>query len=428
MPGHYVSLTWRHDPAIDAPAKYRRACEYRAFIPVRLAELSLGLEGSVAGVVSEAESAIRELSAGARPALAPLARLLLRTESIASSKIEGMQVGVRELARAEATVEAGGTAGPTALEVLANIDAMELAVNDAAITERFAVADMLAIHRRLMERTPNAERIAGQLRTSQNWIGGNDHNPCGADFVPPPPEEVSGLLDDLFGAINDDLLPPVVQAALVHAQFETIHPFADGNGRAGRALIHVVLKRRGIASAYVPPISVVLAAARERYIEGLTRFRADRVSEWVEQFAAAARAGAKLASGYLGQVQNLSAMWRAKLAAQARAPRADAAAWAVIDVLPAHPMITAPVAAAVTGRSKPQIYEALSQLESAGVLAPLSRSKRNRSWEAVGLVDLLAGIESGQRLSAEPIAYGEGNVPRDVLREGARTTRDVPLG
>jgi Fic family protein len=261
---------------------------------------------------------------------------------------------------------------------------------------------MVAIHRRLMERAPNAERIAGQIRASQNWIGGNDFNPCGADFVPPPPEHVQDLLDDLCGAINDDQLPPLVQAALVHAQFETIHPFADGNGRAGRALIHVVLKRRSVAPAYVPPISVVLAAARDRYIEGLTRFRGDRVGEWVEQFAAAARKAAKLATAYLREVQDLSAAWRAKLAARPAPPRADAAAWAVIDILPAHPMITAPVAAAAAGRSKPQIYEALDQLEAAGVLVPLSAARRNRSWEAVGLLDLLAGLESGQASRLSP--------------------------
>jgi Fic family protein len=307
-----------------------------------------------------------------------------------------MQVGVRELARAEAKVEAGGNAGPTALEVLANIDAMELAVNEAAEAERFTIAEIVAIHHRLMKRALNAERIAGRIRTTQNWIGGNEYNPCGADFVPPPPEEVSGLLDDLCDAINDDRLSPLVQAALVHAQFETIHPFADGNGRAGRALIHVVLRRRKVTVAYSPPISVVLAASRDRYIDGLTRFRADRVDEWVEQFALAARTSAKLATAYLRQVQELSAKWREKLAAQPASPRAKSAAWKVIDVLPRHPIITAPVATAATGRSKPQVYEALRQLQAAGVLIPLSESQRNRSWEAVGLLDLLAGLESGR--------------------------------
>ena len=118
--------------------------------------------------------------------------------------------------------------------------------------------------------------------------------------------------------------------------------------------------------------------------------------EWIEQFAAAARIAARLASAYVGQVQALSADWRSKLAGQAISPRADAAAWRVIDILPAHPMITAPVAAAATGRSKPQVYEGLRQLQAAGVLMPLSTSQRNRSWEAVGLLDLLSGLESGQ--------------------------------
>ena len=135
---------------------------------------------------------------------------------------------------------------------------------------------------------------------------------------------------------------------------------------------------------------------RDRYIEGLTDFRADAVAEWVVQFATAARGAAKLASAYLEQVRELSEVWRAKLAAQPASPRADAAAWRVIDALPAHPIIIAPVAAVATGRSKPQIYEALGQLQAAGVLIPLSESKRNRSWEAVGLLDLREGLEAGQ--------------------------------
>ncbi len=396
MPGRHVARVWTFNPTLDAPAKYRRACGYDAFIPAKLGELPLTLDAHVAGVASEAEAAIRELNTAAHPALAPLARLLLRTESMASSRIEGVATGVRELARAEARVEAGGKVGATTLEVLANLDAMQLAMDQATAVDSFGLSEITAIHRRLMERTINAARIAGRVRTSQNWIGGNDYNPCGANFVPPPPEEVGGLLDDLCTAINDERLPPLVQAALVHAQLETIHPFADGNGRAGRALIHVVLKRRRVAPAYVPPISVVLAGERDRYIDGLTRFRGDAVGVWIEQFAAAALRAARLAAAYLGAVRRLNAEWRAKLRSRPRPPRSDAAAWALMDVLPAYPVITAPVAAAACGRSKPQVYEAIEQLQTAGVLVPLSASRRNRSWEADGLLDLLERLEAGQ--------------------------------
>ena len=394
MPGHYLSLIWPSEPTMNAPAKYRRACRYDAFVPEFLAALPLHLEGTVAGVVSEAEDAVRALNAVAKPGLVPLARLLLRTESIASSKIEGMQLGVRELARAEARMESGRTPSATAREILDNIAAMELAVADAAAADRFGVSDIIAIHKRLMATAPNAS-IAGRIRARQNWIGGNDYTPCGADFVPPPPDDVPRLLDDLCAAVNHDLLPPLVQAALVHAQFETIHPFDDGNGRAGRALIHVVLRRRGIAPSYVPPISVVLSTARDRYIAGLTNYRADRIAEWIEHFASAAARSARLASVYLQAVAQLGEEWRAKLAA-ASAPRVGAAAWAIIDILPAHPMITAPVAAAATGRSKAPIYQALKELEEAGVLLPLSDSQRNQAWEAAGLLDLLAGLEAGE--------------------------------
>jgi len=354
----------------------------------------MSLPAETAGLVSDAEAAIRALNATAQPALAPLARLLLRTESIASSKVEGMQMGIRELARAEARMETGGKRSQTATEILANMAAMETAITEAAAAPRFGNEQTLAIHRRLMEHDLRRQ-IAGRFRTGQNWIGGNDYNPCGADFVPPPVEEVPRLLDDLAEAVNGDLLPPLVQAALVHAQFETIHPFDDGNGRTGRALIHVILRRRGVAPAYVPPISVVLARGRERYIEGLTGFRNDDVVGWIEQFATAAARSANLARRYLGEVESLMANWRERLK-QASAPRADAAAWAVIDILPAHPVITAPVAAAASRRSKAPVYDAMKQLQEAGVLIPLSTSKRNQSWEAVGLLELLEGLEGGE--------------------------------
>lgn len=394
MPGRSLKRTWRYDPALDAPAAYRRACTYEAFIPDELSSLQVHLDGQLAGLVSEAEHAIRQLNDEGGSALDPLARLLLRTESIASSKVEGMQLGVRELARAEAKAESGITPSPTALEVLANIDAMVLAVEEASEVDRFGLTEILAIHKRLFEGALH-RHIAGRVRTQQNWIGGNDHNPCGADFVPPPPEKVDRLLADLCEAIKDRTLSPLVQAALVHAQFETIHPFDDGNGRAGRALVHVILRRRGIAPRFLPPISVVFAGARRRYIDALTKFRGDSVEEWLEHFAAATVRAARLARAYVAATRDLQERWREHLRTAGRAPRADAAAWAIIELLPAHPMISAPVAAAVTGRAKGRVYEGIEQLVATGVLLPVSAGRRNRWWEAAGLLDLIARLEAG---------------------------------
>ncbi len=393
MPGRLIPQTWHYDPTLYAPASYKRACKYDAFVPDELASIAVLLDVQLSGLVSEAEHMIRQLNDEGGPALDPLARLLLRTESIASSKVEGMQLGVRELARAEARAESGITPSRTALDLLANIDAMVLAVDDAANAKRFDVAEIVAIHRRLLERSLHQD-IAGRIRARQNWIGGNDYNPCGADYVPPPPEEVARLLSDLCATINDETFSPLVQAALVHAQFETIHPFDDGNGRTGRALVHVVLRRRGIAPHFLPPISVVFAGARDRYIAGLVRFRGDGVDEWISHFAAATVKAARLGRTYIDEVRALQEHWREQLRETGNAPRSDAAAWAIIDLLPAHPMISAPVAAAVTNRAKGRIYEGIEQLVSAGVLLPLTSGRRNRWWEASGLLELIERLET----------------------------------
>lgn len=394
MRGQLVQAVWTPDGSIYAPARFRRPCRYDAFIPWSVADFNEPVPGELAGVISDAEAAIRALNDRARPALAPLARLLLRAESIASSKVEGLQVDARSLARAEAQADIGKALGPMVAEVLANIDAMELAVEEASGADELTIARVTAIHAALLARSPTPH-IAGKLRTTQNWIGGNDYNPCGAAFVPPPPDEVDRLLGDLAVFCNSDYLPPLMQAAVAHAQFETIHPFDDGNGRTGRALIHIILRRRNLAPAYVPPISVVLAADKDSYIDGLTRFREGDVADWLERFAAAAARGATLAQRYLEQVTELQERWREQVRQQLRL-RSDAAAWAVIDMLPAHPVITVPVAVVATSRSKSSTTVAVDELVEAGVLVPLSSSKRNRAWEAAGLLELLAGLEAGR--------------------------------
>ena len=363
MGGQLVRKIWEYDPTLYAPARYRRACSYETFLPDPLAALEVSLSGEVAGIISEAERAIFVLNQGAGVPLGPLARLLLRTESIASSKVEGMQVDARSLARAEANLDIGRRVGPEALEILANIDAMELAIERTANERVIEVSNIEAIHRSLMARNVHVA-TAGHLRNVQNWIGGNDYNPCGADFVPPPPGELPALLSDLCDFCNDDTLSPLVQAAIAHAQFETVHPFEDGNGRTSRALVQVILRRRGLAPAYVPPISVMLARHKERYIEGLTLFRRERVSDWVRVFAEAAAAAAQLASHYAGRVIELQRSWRERLAQQVN-PRSDAAAWPIIDALPAHPIITTSVAATATGRTRPAVANAIEQLDHA---------------------------------------------------------------
>ena len=400
MRGELLRRTWTYDPTHYVPPRFRRACRYEVFIPEGLAEFTEPLTSDLAGAVSDAETAIHQLNGRSVPALAPLARLLLRSESIASSKIEGMQVDALDLARSEAKIGRNGKVSTTAREIIANIDAMELAIDHATNTEIISVENIIDIHRMLMESASN-RHVAGVIRTEQNWIGGNDYNPCGADFVPPPPEEVPRLLADLCVAINEGVLPPIVQAGLIHAQFETIHPFHDGNGRTGRALIHVVLRRRGMTPHYVPPISIVLASNKASYINGLTKFREGDTADWLTTFIAAAAQSANLAGIYIGEVEMLQREWKAALLSSAN-PRADAVAWKIIEVLPGYPIISVPIAVAASGRTKAVVGEAMVQLEQAGVLIRASQGAGSRTWEAVGLLNLLGNFESG----VDPREYG----------------------
>jgi Fic family protein len=232
-------------------------------------------------------------------------------------------------------------------------------------------------------------QIAGELRERQNWIGGNAYNPGRADFVPPPPELVKDLMNDLVSFMNRTDLPPVVQAAVAHAQFETIHPFADGNGRVGRALIHVVLRRRGVAPRYVPPVSLVLAADAKAYVAGLTAFREDRRADWLFLFAQAIELAAAKASELALRLAELQEKWRER----AGRPRRHSSAEALIVELPAHPIVTVATAQKVLGRSKQAVNEAIAALAKKGVLHAITLAKRNRAWEARELFDLIEDVE-----------------------------------
>ncbi len=294
-----IKRHWSSNIGSGMSRKDRRSCNYEAYVPDPLAGRRITLDGDVAADVTDAEVAIARLDVEASALIKTeaLARILLRAESVASSRIEGLEVGAGRLLRAEATRELGGYVKDiTASEVLANIDAMRFALDGFGSGEEIALERLLEVHRRLLGGTWLQEH-AGVVRTEQNWIGGSSHNPCSAAFVPPPPEHVPALLEDLCVFCNEDSLPAVAQAAIAHAQFETIHPFVDGNGRTGRALIHLVLRRRGLATRVLVPVSLVLATWARDYIEGLTAYRYrgpasaraahEGINLWVARFAGA---------------------------------------------------------------------------------------------------------------------------------------------
>lgn len=400
----------------------RRSCRYSVYLPDRLTGRRFALDGDVAADVADAETDLVRLNATV-DALADteaLARLLLRAESVASSRIEGLEVGGRRLLRADAARQMGEEAQDvTAAEVLANIDAMVWGVDAVEPDGPITLDILLEVHRRLMAGT-RLEQHGGRIRMVQNWIGGSSYNPCSAAFVPPPPEDVPTLLDDLLTFCNGDGLPALAQAAIAHAQFETIHPFADGNGRAGRVLIHLALRRRGIATHFLPPVSLILATWSEDYVAGLTatRYIGEPESEtahagmnrWIALFAGACRRAVADARGFEQRVRRLQAVWRERVGH----PRRDSAVHLLIGALPAAPVLTVATAAELTGRTFQAANQAIDRLMSAGVLVQVNIGRRNRAFEAPELIDAFTALErqmaspQGDTRAAEPVR----NVPR----------------
>lgn len=411
-----LKLRWTPAQVSGLPRRDRRGCDYEAYVPDRLAGQALLLQAETAADVADAERAVDRLNSEAR-GLADseaVARLLLRAEAVASSRIEGLEVGSRRLLKAQLARSLDDDAGDvTATEVLNNIEAMRWAVESVSDAETVTIDHLLAIHARLLAGT-RLERYAGEIRDDQNWIGGSSYNPCSAAFVPPPPEHVRGLLEDLCEFCNADALPTVAQAALAHAQFETIHPFVDGNGRTGRALIHIVLRRRGLAPRVVPPISLVLATLSDDYVNGLTETRYEpgttaeyagaALNAWIAFFAAATERAVGDAQDYERRVADVQARWRERLG---RA-RADSAASLLIDVLPGAPVVTVQSAAELIGRSEQATNEAIPRLVDAGIIRQTTVGRRNRAFEAHELIDAFTDLErqlaspGGDTRSSEP--------------------------
>lgn len=237
-----IERIWEPDTGLGG-RRARTPARYRAFLPAEIAAREWTLDGATAEALAEAERRCRDLEAHAGAVgLDTVARQLLRSEAVASSKIEGLILSHRRLAKASAVPASDINAN----SVLGNVAAIEAAYDFARSEEPFAVEALQRIHRRLFEGTSD-EHLGGVIRTRQNWVGGDATSPVNADFVPPPEGEVEGLLADLADFCNRVDLPGVLQAAVAHAQYETIHPFMDGNGRAGRALIGMILIRRGNA-------------------------------------------------------------------------------------------------------------------------------------------------------------------------------------
>lgn len=416
-----VRRRWSSDLAGPGRAD-RSSCDYEAYVPDALCGRSFALDGDVAADVADAEAAVARLNLEGSSLVSTeaLARILLRAEAVASSRIEGLEVGARRLLRAEVARSVDGAPNDvTAREVLGNIDAMVYGVEGVEPGGEISLDLLLEIHRRLLAGS-RMERYGGRLREVQNWIGGSSYNPCSAAFVPPPPTMVADLMADLIAFSNDNNLPAVAQAAIAHAQFETIHPFVDGNGRTGRALVHLILRRRGLATRILPPVSLILATWAKDYVNGLTSYRYRGpatgkdahagINRWTGQFAVACVRAVADAAEFESRAQAIQAAWRERLGTVRRNSAVDL----LLAALLGAPVITVNSAAALIGRTYPAANNAVAQLTDAGILRQVNIGRRNRAYEAPEIIDAFTDLErqlaspGGDTLASAP----DRRVPR----------------
>jgi Fic family protein len=315
-----------------------------------------------------------------------MSAILLRTESATSSQIENLTAGARQLALAELDE----SKSQNAKIIVANVRAMEAAL---ALADQLDEKSILTMHHELLSRQPGWESFAGVYRNELVWVGGDRGSPRRAKHIGPQAELVQSAIADMLAFIQRDDLPVLAQAAIAHAQFETIHPFADGNGRTGRALVQAMLRGKGLIRNATAPISAGLLRDTDSYFEALTRFRDGDAAAIVERFSSAARyasvSGKKLVDD-LAQEQQRSRDLLGNL-------RAQAGAWQVLPHLIAQPVINTAYLQNELGMNAMSAGRALQQLTDAGVLVESTGLRRNRVWQQQEVLGILDGYAESTR-------------------------------
>ncbi len=385
--GRYISQKWYGNPQA-LRARDRRGGRFNAYVPHPLQDWQPLLPADVVAFLSETERILINTASQLEPRTG--GDICFWAESLGSSHIEGVDPNpkrvVQALAKRQHTGE-GSVHGAVA-QVIGNIDATAQAQQMLAQRQQLRLQTLLDAHRTLMAASPTPH-FGGVVRSDQNWIGGSDWHPLDSEFVPPPSEMCQPFLEDLVFYLRGDDHPPLLQSAIAHAQFETIHPFGDGNGRAGRAVLYGVLKHRCVPDGMMPPISLALSRNRDAYLDALARFqtyvgeadhpgRSEALVRWLEILATAVQQSGAAVVRYQEAIGILQNHWRSAVGGRTR--RSVAAA--VIDYLPANPSVTARTLAEATGFSQQRCGDALRRLEVAGVVKGRSAGPSLRVYDA----------------------------------------------
>lgn len=379
-PVSWETLDWRPTippDLVSRSIRERHSGSYRAAVVPRIADLDVRLPASVLAAADEATAEIARFDAEIGHEISHFGALLLRSESASSSQIENLTAGARAIALAELGEGKIGNAS----QIVANVHAMNAAI---ALADRLDTDTILAMQAALMA---HDENIAGTWRTQQVWIGGTTYGPHQASFIPPHHNHVEAAMRDLVAFTQRRDLPVLAHAALAHAQFETIHPLIDGNGRTGRALVHAMLRANRLTRHVTVPVSAGLLADVDAYFDALTAFRDGDPTPIIVQLSEASLIAIANGRQLVGDLRAIKSRWHDNISA-----RRDAVVWRLADLLLRQPVIDATIVQDQLEATSANAHRAIRQLQAVGIITEFSGRKRRRLWQAREVLSALDGF------------------------------------
>jgi len=381
-PGVWPEITYEAHPWVRSGDEVgsRRALtqargEYHAAVPAFIANLPVSLSSATIALADDASQELSRFDAEAGTIAAPFASILLRSESASSSEVENLTSSAKQVALAEI----GESGSGNARMVVANVRAMTAAI---AMSDNLDESSILAMQDALLR--DSAPEYVGHWRDQQVWIGGGSVSPHAALFVPPHHSRVPALMADVVAFARRTDVPVLAQAAIAHAQFETIHPFPDGNGRTGRALLQGMLRHGRLTRNITVPVSAGLLRDTDAYFGALTKYRAGDANSIVAAVAEACFAAVKNGRALVDDIQDAEKSWDVRVIA-----RSDSSVHRVKKYLLRQPVVNTKTVAAELGISDVAAQSAIDRLVEASVLTKMSVGNRNRIWQAPEILDAL---------------------------------------
>jgi len=384
----FETLPWARsgDEVASRRALRAAAGPYQAAVPPLIQAQPVSLSSETLALADDASKELARFDTEAGMITAPFASILLRTESASSSEVENLTSSAKQVALAEI----GESRSENARLVVANVRAMGAAMD---LSDHLDEAAIIAMHEALL--LSSAPHHVGGWRQEPVWIGGGSISPHAASFVPPRHERVPGLMADLVAFARRTDVPVLAHAAIAHAQFETIHPFPDGNGRTGRALLQGMLRAGGVTRNVAVPVSAGLLRDTRAYFEALGEYRQGNPEAIVTIVSEASFSAITNGRQLVRDIQDASARWNDVVTA-----RSDSSVHRLKTYLLRQPVVNTKTVAAELRISEVAAQNSIDKLAEAGVLTKASGGARYRVWQAT---EILAALDAfGARARRRP--------------------------